>query len=262
MKKIAGIIICITLLSALMCMFTSAQSVTLYPDTNGAYDVEYQGTANNYYVVLVVSGTYAENQAPTISEETILYIDQVTAGSDGTALFEDFKLKPTSTPTDATVYIGGSDIQSATLYGYIPADINQSIVSGTVNTVSKRQATVTLTDVDDSTRTYSVSTSGGTFEIAVDPAKYTMSITCPGHLSYTKNSLDATSNVNTINVTLRGGDVKVDSNSKIDFDDLMVVLNNYGKQTSSGDVNGNGSIDFDDLMSVLNNYQHTATIVD
>lgn len=256
MKKLAGFLVCVALLSVLMCMCAFADVAQIYPKENGAYDVEYQGTANEYYVVLVVSGTYSEGQTPAISEQTILYIDQVTADSNGVAAFDDFKV---NNAVDGTIYIGGSVLDNAVLYGHLACELPTSVVSGTVGTELNRPATVTLTDTLDQTKIYSVQTSSAAFEITVSPATYKMTVTSPGHLSYTKNAFNVSNDVS-VNVTLKGGDVRQDD--KVDFFDLAVVLNNYGEQTSEGDVNGDGNINISDLQSVLENYRHTSTVVD
>lgn len=121
MKKIAGFFACIALVSALMCMCVFAQEITqLYPNQDGSYDVQYQGSANEYYVVLVVSGTYTQDQTPDITSDTILYIDQVIADENGVASFDSFNVNKS---VDGTVYIGGSDLDKAELFGHLSAQM-------------------------------------------------------------------------------------------------------------------------------------------
>ena len=112
-----------TLISCILCTLmlvivaSAAQVQRFYPDENGKYTVTYEnGTQNEYYSLLVVKGTYTENNNPEITEDNIIYIAQETADENGNVTFADFTPKEMA---DGTVYIGGSNLDSALLLGYI-----------------------------------------------------------------------------------------------------------------------------------------------
>ena len=89
-KNFAKIFLACLVCAVMLCVAVSAETTTVVPGDDGKYDVTYNGTSGEYYAILVVEGTYAENETPTISEDSIIYFSQETAGADGNATFANF----------------------------------------------------------------------------------------------------------------------------------------------------------------------------
>ncbi len=251
LKTLALSVMCLAVLSVAA---FAADNITANDD--GTFPASYaEGTEGEYYALVVVKGVYTETDTPAISEETVLHIDQVTAGASG-ALFEDFTPK---TEDAATVYLGGSDLDDGpVILGYINNEVvtEQYKVSVGVTADSDAAAAVKLTAGETVvTAVYNEAT--GKYEATVAAGTYKLTVEVPKHLSYTMNELVVAAEVNKA-VTVKGGDV--DGSGTIDFDDLSEVLGNYKTSASSGDIDGSGTIDFDDLSLVLGNYKATATV--
>ena len=255
MKKISLISTAIVLAVLLAFSAFAASPINYETDENNAFDVTYTGTAGAYYAVVVVEGIAEEGTAPAITETSIQYIDQATADSNGTVSFEGILLKDDETPS--TVWLGGSDLESAVLLGYVNNPSTDYVVSGTVTSDSSKEATVTLTSTTDEAKVYTVKTENGAYEVIVPNDTYKFVVTKVAHLSYTKNELAVAEDM-TKDVTLVGGDT--DESGKVDFDDLMSILNAYNTADEAADVDGTSIVDFDDLMIVLNNYNATNTV--
>ena len=255
MKKLLKTLTLTVLCLAVMSVAAFAAG-NIAANSNGTFPASYaDGTEGEYYALVVVQGVYAEGETPAISEDTVLHIDQVTAGANG-ALFDDFIPR---TNDAATVYVGGSDLDDGpVILGYINAEepVSEYKVSVSVSADSNAAATVVLTAGDVSvTAVYNETT--GKYEATVAEGTYKLTVNVPKHLSYTMNELAVTADVEKA-VTVKGGDV--DASGTIDFDDLSEVLGNYKTSASTGDVDGSGTIDFDDLSLVLGNYKATATV--
>lgn len=55
----------------------------------------------------------------------------------------------------------------------------------------------------------------------------------------------------------KGGAGDCDESGKVDFDDYMIIINNYNKTSNfdvRADLDASGKVDFDDYMIVINNY--------
>ena len=250
-KAFALVVLCLAVLS--VAAFAAEE---IEANNDGTFSVTYaEGTANQYYAIVVVAGTYTEEQTPTISEDTVLHIDQVTAGENG-AIFDDFIPR---TDDAATVYIGGSDLDDGpVIAGYINSEpaVNSYKVSVAVSADSDAAATVVLSAGETLvTAVYNETTEK--YEATVAEGTYKLTVNVPKHLSYTKNEFVVAADVEKA-VTLKGGDA--DSSGTVDFDDLTLILNNYKKAVADADVDGSGTVDFDDLTIVLNNYKKTATV--
>lgn len=251
LKTLALSVMCLAVLSVAA---FAADNITANDD--GTFPASYaEGTEGEYYALVVVKGVYTETDTPTISEETVLHIDQVTAGASG-ALFEDFTPK---TEDAATVYLGGSDLDDGpVILGYINNEVvtEQYKVSVGVTADSDAAAAVKLTAGETVvTAVYNEAT--GKYEATVAAGTYKLTVEVPKHLSYTVNALAVTADV-AKDVTVKGGDL--DASGTVDFDDLTLVLNNYKGTEASADVDGSGEVNFDDLTIVLNNYKATATV--
>ncbi|MBE6680735.1 MAG: hypothetical protein E7600_00415 [Ruminococcaceae bacterium] len=249
MKRVLGMLL---VLVAIMSVSVFAETVTYTPEDDGTYNVSYtEGTASNYYALLVVEGVYAEDETPVISEDTVLYIDQGTANSNGDVSFNGWIPK---NEEPATVYLGGAGA-SPILLGYLGE--NTFFVSGTVSTDSGTtyEATVTLTNGEDE---FTVTSANGAYSIEVPEGTYTFKVNVKNHLSYTDNDFAVNADVSGKDVAIIGGDTSADD--KIDFDDIAIIVNNYNASFDDADVTGDGTVDFDDLSSVVNNYNAVAVV--
>ena len=227
---------------------------TYNQDALGAYTVDYTGKAGGYYAILVVDGVYEDGKMPTITEDSIIYISQETADAEGKVSFADFKTK---NDHDGTVYIGGSGLDSAVLLGYVKAPTTGSKVSGSVTSDSGSpvESNVTLTSTTDSSKTFTVTTTDGAYEITVPNDTYKFVVTKKAHLSYTKNELAVSENV-VKDVELKGGDVTLDDT--INIRDITALIAVYNTDDATADVNGSGTVDIRDLTVLLGNYGKTA----
>lgn len=262
-KNFAKIFLACLVCAVMLCVAVSAETTTVVPGDDGKYDVTYNGTSGEYYAILVVEGTYAENETPTISEDSIIYISQETAGADGNATFADFLPK---TATKGTIYIGGSDLDKAVLFGYLSTGIEETAtVSGTVtSSADSTWATkVVMTDTTDNTVTYEVTTETETFSITLPLGTYKMEITKTSHLSYTDNTVEVAEDVTYDAVELKAGDA--DMSTAIGVDDITAIVNCYGASSdfeASYDIDNSGAIGIDDLTAVIINYGAAATVID
>lgn len=249
--------LCALAFAAVLCGGAFAAE-TYNQDASGAYTVDYTGKAGEYYAILVVDGIYEDGKMPTITEDSIIYISQETADAEGKVSFADFKTK---NDHDGTVYIGGSGLDSAVLLGYVKAPTTGSKVSGSVTSDSGSpvESNVTLTSTTDSSKTFTVTTADGAYEITVPNDTYKFVVTKKAHLSYTKNELAVNADV-VKDVELKGGDLNADE--VVNFDDLLSILAAYNTVADSADVNADGKINFDDLLVLLSNYSAKATVVD
>ena len=254
MRKIS-LLLSVLLTVAVLALAVGAAPVEYEPDSTGAFDVTYTGTAGEYYALVIVEGIADEGTAPVITESSIQYIDQVTADASGTAAFNGILLKTDGTP--CTVYLGGSDLEAAVLLGYVNNGDETYTVSGTVTSDSAKEASVTLTSTADAAKTFTVTTVSGSYTVSVPADTYKFVVTKAAHLSYTKNELAVADNV-TKDVTLKGGDVNGDNS--ITYLDLGSLLNSYNTETESEDITGDGTVDYLDLGKLLNNYNDVAVV--
>jgi len=248
MKKVLfAMLACAVLLS----MAAFAEPSTYSPGNDGTYTIGFtEGAASNYYALLVVEGVYEEGATPVISEDTVLYIDQATADANGDVSFDGWIPK---NEEPATVYLGGTGLDTPVLLGYLGA--NNFVVAGTVTTDSgtSYEATVTLTNADG---TYTATSVSGAYSVEVPEGTYTFTVNVKNHLSYTDADFAVTADVSGKDVAVKGGDV--DASGTVDFDDLTPILNDYKVSGAESDIDGNGTVDFDDLTPVLNNYGEVA----
>ncbi len=260
MKKFTLVMSAI-LVAALLAISAVAAPVEFEADTDKSFDIAYTGTEGQYYAIVIVEGLVEEGDAPSITEDSIQYIDQQTADENGAVSFEDVLLKVDG--TQATVFLGGSDLDEAVLLGWVNKTVEETTftVNGTVTSDSDlSEATVTLTSTVDTTKVFAVNTVSGAYTITVPADTYEFVVTKAKHLSYTKSALavnEDTGNV-TKDVTVYGGDL--DESGCVDFDDLMLIVNNYNSDVEAGDFNEDGAVDFDDLSMVLNNYNAESVV--
>lgn len=249
MKKVLSMLL---VLVAVMSMTAfAAEPQTYRPAADGTYSIGYtEGTASKYYALLVVEGKYEADATPTISEDTVLYIDQGTADANGDVSFDGWIPKNDEV---ATVYLGGTGADKPVLLGYLGA--NNFVVSGNVTSESTYEATVTLTDSEGTA--YSATSENGAYTVEVPEGTYTFTVNVNNHLTYTKNEFSVSADT-VKDVSVLGGDVN--SDDVIDFDDLTQVLKDYKTASDDSDVDASGTVDFDDLTAVLKNYKVTAVV--
>ena len=250
MKKIV-LTMLVIVLAACTCVLAGAVPAEYEPDGTGAFQISYDGaTPGEYYALVIVSGIAEEGTAPQITEQSIQYIDQLTAGSDGVVTFDNVLLRTDG--AEATVYLGGSNFDSALLLGYVNkgGSASEYTVSGTISSDSSKDASVKLTSVVDSASVYTITTADGVYTITVPADTYKFEVTKPAHLSYTKNELVVDDNT-TVDVVLKGGDVNGDGS--ISYLDVGTLLQVYNSDDESADVTGDGVVSYLDLGVLLNN---------
>ena len=248
MKKVLSLVLVLVMCAAVMSVSAfAADKPTYSPANDGTYSIPYtEGTSGSYYALLVVEGVYEEGQTPTISEDTVLYIDQGTANADGDVSFDGWIPK---NEEPATVYLGGV-ADGPVLLGYLGS--NTFVVAGTVTTDSGTtyEATVKLTDAEGAE--FSATSVSGAYTVEVPEGTYTMTINVNNHLGYTKSSLEVSADVQYKEVELLGGDI--DGNGTITGVDLGDLLTNYGKNDENYDISGDATVSGVDLGTLLTNY--------
>lgn len=249
-----------TLVLAVMCLAVMSVAAfaaeNIAPNSDGTFSASYaNGTDGEYYALVVVSGIYTEGQTPAISENTVLHIDQVTAGASG-ATFDDFVPR---TNDAATVFVGGSDLDNGpAILGHINAEepVKEYKVSVAVTAASDAAATVVLTAGETTVNAvYNAET--GKYEATVDEGTYKLTVSVPKHLSYTVNALEVAADVEKA-VTVKGGDLN--NTGKVDKDDLSILLKAYNTETDDSDINGSGKVDKDDLSILLKSYNQSSSV--
>lgn len=125
MKKILATLMVAALL---VVSATGAFALEDYMPTNDSYSISYStGNAEEaMYGVVVLSGIIAPDEDYTVSISNIIYIDQVTSDADGDIALANFAPLGAA-PSDeefagGTVIIGGGDLDSAEIIGYLRAD--------------------------------------------------------------------------------------------------------------------------------------------
>ena len=257
MKKIV-LTMLVLVLAACTCVLAGAVPAEYEPDGTGAFQISYDGaTPGEYYALVIVSGIAEEGAAPQITEQSIQYIDQLTAGSDGVVTFDNVLLRTDG--AEATVYLGGSNFDSALLLGYVNkgGSVSEYTVSGTISSDSSKDASVKLTSVVDSASVYTITTADGVYTITVPADTYKFEVTKPAHLSYTKNELVVAENI-TVDVVLKGGDINGDGS--ISYLDVGALLQVYNSDDESADVTGDGVVSYLDLGVLLNNYNGISVV--
>lgn len=251
MKKVLSMLL---VLVAVMSMTAfAAEPQTYRPAADGTYSIPYtEGTANKYYALLVVKDKYEADETPVISEDTVLYIDQATADANGDVSFDGWIPKGEE-GTEATVYLGGTGLESPVLLGYLGA--KNFVVSGNVTTDSGTtyNATVTLTDAENNV--FTATSTGGAYSVEVPEGTYTFKVNVKNHLSYTDNDFAVSANVEGKDVNVLGGDI--DGDGSVAFADLSAILKDYSTSTTDADIDGDSSVAFTDLSAVLKNYGAT-----
>lgn len=252
MKRVLSFVLALMVLMSASVF--AAEPVTYEPAEDGTYSIGYtEGTESNYYSLVVIEGKYTADDTPEISEESVLYIDQATADANGDVTFDGWIPKNDEV---ATVYLGGTGADEPVLLGYLAAA--SRTITGTVLEVpaTANEATVTFTGTaGDTVGTEETATAdaNGAYTIKVPEGSYKVKVEIDNYLSYEK---DYTVNADDTyeNVTLLGGDVNADG--VINNADVTELVSG-GSYNVACDIDGNGTVDYYDLMIVLNNYGKT-----
>ena len=239
---------------------TNAAGTVTYSEETGKYTASYNGTTSgNQYAILVVKGTYENGVKDySISEDTIMYIDQMAADRSGVS----FDFIPRSTP-DCVVLLGGefSDGQSPVVLGTL---VGKGVtVSGSVELQGRTNhsgATVALTGEGGASLTATTGSDGSFTIDSVPVGTYELKITMPGYLSYTKKSFAVEEETKIEAKSLQGGDIEIDG--QVTVRDLTSLLREYGNEAGStnnaNDINGDAQITVRDLSILLGNYGMSA----
>ena len=252
MKKfLIALLVCV----AVMSLAAYAELPTYTPESDGTYTIGYtEGAESNYYALLVVEGVYAEGETPVISEDTVLYIDQATANANGDVSFDGWIPK---NEEPATVYLGGSNFTDGpVLLGYLGS--NTFLITGTIDSDSYYEATVTLTDANGGV--YTATSVSGAYAVEVPEGTYTFTVNVKNHLSYTKKALTVEADTTFKTVELLAGDT--DGDGKIISLDLDTVLSKFNTSDESADVDGSGKVNALDLDTVLSNFNEESVVED
>lgn len=251
MKKVLfAMLACAVLLS----MAAFAEPSTYSPGNDGTYTIGYtEGAASNYYALLVVEGVYEEGATPVISEDTVLYIDQATADANGDVSFDGWIPK---NEEPATVYLGGTGLDTPVLLGYLSA--GKFVVSGKVTSQTAYEATVTLTDAEDNV--FTGTTIDGVYAIDVPGGTYKFVVTAPGQTSYTKNALEVSADMTFKDVSIKAGDVNY--TGEVNAADLNGLLVKFNSTDVDCDVNGSGEVNASDLNNLLVNFNAQSVVED
>ena len=245
--------------------YTTANENCTVTYADGKYTASYAGAQNGkQYALLVVKlNPDATSESDySVSEDTIMYIDQKAAGSSGVT-FENWI--PMSTP-DCVVLLGGvfDGVESPVVLGTLTG--HGVTVSGSVS-VSNAAKDMTVELYQQGTTTNPVYTvtipaasSGGSADrnfsldgVAEDT--YDLKVTQEGHTAYWLTGVPVGSAPLTLpeTLTLPCGDVNGDN--RVNANDLVLLTsaNNYNKSSTAAsepntDLNGDGRINANDLV--------------
>lgn len=226
-----------------------------YDSASGVYTASYDGAQDgNQYAILVVKGTYENGVADySISEDTIMYIDQKAADSSGVS----FDFIPRSTP-DCVVLLGGefdgaeSPVVLGTLVG---KGATVEVPEASISFAGTTAPTLSLETADGTS--YSFAEQGGSYSAAgVPDGTYTLTIRKKSHMPYTATFVIENGIPSQIpNISLLAGDTDEDGRiNSIDIGNLISVYLGDASQDSRTDIDENGYINSIDLGFVLGNY--------
>lgn len=239
---------------------TNVNGTVTYDSVSGKYTASYNQTIDGQqYALLVVKGTYENGAADySISEDTIMYIDQMAAGSTGVS----FNFIPRSTP-DCVVLLGGvfeGNVESPVVLGTL---VGKGVtVSGTIQlNESKTGAVVTLYSAQgEQIATTNTDTEGNySFNSVPVGENYRIVVTKSGYCSYTITgiSVQEECDLGVADVKALAGDVN--GNNEVNGYDLTTLLadfNHVGDQIIEprADLNETGEVNGYDLALLLSNF--------
>ena len=229
--------------------YTTANENCTVTYENGTYTAGYTGAQDGeQYALLVVKGTPEDY---SISEDTIMYIDQKAADSSGVS----FGFIPRSTP-DCVVLLGGEFAggDSPKVLGTL---IGKGVtVSGTVNYQgNSSQATVFLKNrtTDQALYTTQTDTNGVYTFDSVALGEYNLFVTKKSYLTYTR-PVEITEEVtlDEVDISRLAGDVN--ASGKVNNEDLTALLRSFNGEDERADINGTGKVNSEDLSALLSSF--------
>lgn len=120
MKKTLRIFSAALTLMLVMTSFAAFAAENYTADKTGRFTVTYtEGTAGEFYSLVIVEGDYVGKEAPAFDESNIIYIDQVTAGTNGYAEFASFS---PMREVVGTVYLGGTTLEAPIVLGTVSSE--------------------------------------------------------------------------------------------------------------------------------------------
>lgn len=260
MKKWLRLGLCLGLLTvALTCSalaatdgYTTDEAGTVtYAD--GKYTASYAGTkSDKQYALLVVKGTPTDY---SVSEDTIMYIDQKAAGADGIS----FDFIPKSTP-DCVVLLGGefAGADSPVVLGTLKG---QGVtVSGKVTYYNNTpwNVNVEVQDLSGSVIDSFTTNEDGTFSVTLPEGSYQFIISANGYLVHT-SAITVSAESGDIEIDYRACAGDVDASGAINGTDIGYVLSDFNKTDPyySTDFDHSGAVNGTDLSTALGNFGRT-----
>ena len=140
-----------------------------YDSASGKYTASYTGAQEgNQYAILVVKGTYENGVANySISEDTIMYIDQMAADSSGVS----FDFIPRSTP-DCVVLLGGvfeGNVESPVVLGtLVGKGATVEVPTASIKYTGMTAPTISLSATDGTQ--YSLQEQSGVYTAGISPS--------------------------------------------------------------------------------------------
>ena len=237
---------------------TNVNGTVTYDSVAGKYTASYNQTIDGQqYALLVVKRTYENGAADySISEDTIMYIDQKAADSSGVS----FDFIPRSTP-DCVVLLGGkfSDGQSPKVLGtLIGKGATVEVPETSISFVGTTAPTLSLETTDGTS--YSFTEQGGSYSAAGIPdGTYTFTVEKKSHLPYTRTIEIVNGEVvgGIPEVSLLAGDVD-DDHRYINTGDISALLADFKRPDAVNhptNINEDGYVNVSDLSIILTNFK-------
>lgn len=233
---------------------TDVAGTVTYSEETGKYTASYNGTTSgNQYAILVVKYDGEDTSDCSISEDTIMYIDQKAADSSGVS----FDFIPRSTP-DCVVLLGGEfdGVESPVVLGtLVGKGATVEVPETSISFAGTTAPTLSLETADGAS--YSFAEQGGSYSAAgVPDGTYTLTIRKKSHMPYTTTFVIENGVPSQIpNISLLAGDTDEDGRiNSIDIGNLISVYLGDASQDSRTDIDENGYINSIDLGFVLGNY--------
>ncbi|MBE6705488.1 MAG: hypothetical protein E7583_09510 [Ruminococcaceae bacterium] len=144
MKKKLLLLLLTLMMTAVLSSVASAAD--FFRNEDESYTIEITGkTPEKEYSIIVIAGDYTGKDMPEITEENIIYVDQVTADKNGVISFTSFI---PMTGSVGTVYIGGDD--NASEEGVLMTESGLGYIAGRLISFTGEADTVTVTENIDS----------------------------------------------------------------------------------------------------------------
>lgn len=202
-------------------------------------------------VLVVKQGT----DIATLADTDIKYIDQ-EAVSENTITYT-FKLLSDDRAGVYDVYVGGTAVDAP---GKTAFSFDTRKIIGTVTVLGDATKATAVAKAGDAEVAGAVA-SDGKYTIEVGQGTYTVVLGKAGYLYRTIEGVAvADQDVTLDTVKLLGGDFAIDgvADGEITLSDLQAVLDAYGAQSLTLDLNDDGNITLEDLQEVLDNFGASA----